>query len=76
MTTRDTPLAPADIATLRLWADAQPAHASVSIFALQRALATVVDLRRQLQDARACEDAAWGLLVADLTDSPPSSEVR
>lgn len=75
MTDRDTPLAGEDVAVLRRWADAQPAHATVSVYSLQRALATVVQLRRQLREARAAEDAAWGLLIADLTLADPTLDI-
>lgn len=52
---------------LRCWADAQPDTAKVSVTTLRAVLAAAVDLRRQLRDAKAAENAAWDLLMADLT---------
>lgn len=64
------PLDALTLGCLRVWADAQPDTATVSVTTLRTVLAAAVDLRRQLRDAKRSEDAAWDLLMADLTPDP------
>jgi hypothetical protein len=73
---RDLPLADDDIAVLRIYADTLAANAPVRAGTLSRAMATVVHLRRRVRELHAQNEAAWALLAADLTDTPPSSGIR
>ena len=66
------PLDATTLGVLRLWADAQPDTAKVGISTLRTVLHDCIQTRRTLRDSQRSEEAAWGLLVADLTpDSDP-----
>ena len=61
------PLDSLTLGLLRCWADAQPNTAVVGISTLRAVLDAAVQLRREVRDAKAAENAAWDLLMADLT---------
>lgn len=68
------PLDPLTLGLLRCWADAQPDDAKVGISTLRAVLDTAVTMRRELRDAKAAENAAWDLLMADLTPDTPDRD--
>ena len=68
------PLDPMTCAYLDIWAEVQPPTARVSLSTFRSVLATTLDLRRQLREARAERDTAWAILEADLNAPSPDSE--
>jgi hypothetical protein len=65
---RDLPLADADVAVLRLWADAMPAAAPCNAYTLSRALATVVHQRGEIRRLRET--------VTELLTAPPGAPAK